>query len=98
MEWLVEWGYVGLFIASFISATVLPLSSEVFLVALLTRSGVDPYIAIGAATMGSWLGGLTTYYVGYLGNWVWIERWLRVSHERLIAQQSKVRRWGALLA
>lgn len=98
MDWLVEWGYVGLFIGAFISATILPLSSEVFLVALLTRSGVDPYIAIGSATMGSWLGGLTTYYVGYLGNWEWIERWLRISHDKLIAQQSKIRRWGSLLA
>ncbi len=66
--------------------------------ALLTRSGVDPYIAISAATLGSWVGGLTTYYVGYLGNWKWIEKYLGVKHERLIAQQSKIRRWGSMLA
>ena len=55
------------------SATILPLSSEVFLVAMLTQSDVDPYLAIIAATLGNWTGGLTTYYIGYLGNWTWIE-------------------------
>ncbi len=98
MEWLIGWGYLGLFIGAFISATIFPLSSEVILVALLTHKGIDPYIAISCATLGSWLGGVTTYYIGYLGNWKWIERYLRVSKEKLSTQQAKIRRWGSLLA
>ena len=31
MEFLIEYGYIGVFIASFLAATVLPFSSEVVL-------------------------------------------------------------------
>ena len=36
MEWLLNLGYVGLFAGSFIAATVVPFSSDVLLLALLT--------------------------------------------------------------
>ena len=35
MESFVEWGYLGLFIASFLAATVIPLSSEIVLSILI---------------------------------------------------------------
>ncbi len=98
MEWFIEWGYVGLFLSALIGATIFPFSSEVVLVALLTHPSTDPYIAIASATAGNWIGGMTSYYLGYLGRWEWIERYLGVKHTRLEAQQSKVERWGAGLA
>ncbi len=83
---------------AFIGATVFPFSSEVVLVALLTQPSANPYIAISCATIGNWFGGITTYYVGYLGRWDWIERYLNIKHETLEAQHEKVKRWGAWLA
>lgn len=97
MEWLIEWGYVGLFIGAFIAATIAPFSSDVMLVALLA-AGADPLLAVLSATIGNWLGGLTSYYIGYLGRWEWIEKYLKVKREKLEAQSSMIKRHGALLA
>ncbi len=97
MEWLIDWGYLGLFIGAFIAATVLPFSSDIMLVGLLA-TGADPTIAIISATLGNWLGGLTSYYVGYLGRWDWIERYLHIKREKLEAQSLKIKRYGSLLA
>ncbi len=98
MEWLVDWGYVGLFIGAILGATVFPFSSEVILVALLTQPSTNPYIAIGCATLGNWIGGVSSYYLGYLGRWDWIERFLGVKRKKLEAQSALICRWGSLLA
>ncbi|MFI3269449.1 MAG: VTT domain-containing protein [Rikenellaceae bacterium] len=98
MEWLVDWGYVGLFFGAILGATVFPFSSEVLLVALLTQPTANPYIAISCATVGNWIGGVSSYYLGYLGRWSWIERCLGVKRARLEAQAERIKRWGALLA
>ena len=37
MESFVEWGYLGLFLSSFLGATIIPLSSEIVLSLLLTQ-------------------------------------------------------------
>ena len=38
MENLAEWGYVGLFIASFLAATIIPFSSELVLSILIAKN------------------------------------------------------------
>lgn len=55
--------YGGLFFWSFLAATVLPLSSEVPLVALVRLEGrlVAPVLV---ATLGNYLGACTTYWIG----------------------------------
>lgn len=55
--------YVGLFVLSFLAATVLPLSSEVALAALIGLQGqlVAPVLV---ATAGNVLGACTTYWLG----------------------------------
>ncbi len=98
MDWLVEWGYLGLFLSAVIGATIFPLSSEVVLLALLTQPTANPYIAITIATVGNWLGGAITYYMGWLGRWDWIERWFGVTQQKLERQRDKVDKYGAWLA
>ena len=39
MEWLLNLGYFGLFLGSFVAATVVPFSSDVQLVAMLAAGG-----------------------------------------------------------
>jgi len=63
MESFVEWGYLGLFLSSFLGATIIPLSSEIVLSLLLTQ-GFDIKLSIIIATIGNWLGGLSSYYLG----------------------------------
>jgi membrane protein YqaA with SNARE-associated domain len=96
MEWLMDMGYVGLFIGSFLAATVVPFSADVLLVGLLVAGG-DPYIAITTATAGNFLGGLTSYGIGRMGRWEWIER-LGVSRETLERQKGHIDRFGAPIA
>ncbi len=98
MEWFIEWGYLGLFIGAIIGATIFPFSSEVVLAAMLAHPSTDPYIAIGCATLGNWIGGISSYYIGYLGRWDWIERYLGVKREKLERQRLKIKRWGAWVA
>ena len=45
-------GLVGLFIASFLSATLLPFSSEVILILFLSQ-GFSPFLVFFAATLGN---------------------------------------------
>lgn len=80
-EWI-ELGYLGLFLASFLAATVLPLSSDALLLAMLLGP-FDPAPTIAVATFGNWVGGMSSYYLGYLGRWQWIEKYLRVSRSRI---------------
>ena len=80
MEYLEQLGLLGLFIGSFLAATVIPFSSEVLLIALLS-AGANITSAIFVATIGNWLGSVVTFYMGYFGKWKWIEKYFKVKHE-----------------
>lgn len=97
MEWLIDYGYVGLFLGSFLAATVVPFSADVLLVVLLA-AGADPYLAIALATIGNWLGGLTSYWLGRIGKWSWLEKYFGIRQEKLERQRERIMRWGSLLA
>ena len=63
METLSHW---ALFASSFLSATVLPFSSEAVLTAALLGGG-DPMLCLLLATLGNTLGGMTGYLLGRWG-------------------------------
>lgn len=97
MEGLVEYGYWGLFLGSFLAATVVPFSSDVLLIALIAAGG-NVVTTIIAATVGNWLGGLFSYGLGWLGKWEWIEKWFKITPEKLEKQSSVIKKWGSWLA
>lgn len=97
MEFLQEWGYIGLFLGSFMAATVVPFSSDFLIIGLLLAGG-DPFLCFICATSGNWLGGLTSFGLGWLGKWEWIERFFKVTQEKLAEQKGRIERYGALLA
>lgn len=96
MDWLLDLGYLGLFIGSFLAATILPFSADVLLVGMLIGGG-NGWLVVAIATAGNFLGGLTSYGVGRIGKWEWIER-LGVKPETLAKQKSMVDRFGSLVA
>lgn len=55
--------YAGVFLWSFLAATVLPLGSEPALFALV-RNGASFPAAVGVATLGNVLGAMTTWWIG----------------------------------
>ena len=94
---LAAYGYFGLFLASFLAATVLPFSSEVVFTALVF-GGLDAWWCVFVATLGNWLGGLTCYWLGHLGKMEWIEKWLRIKPEKIERFNDKFHKYGDWLA
>jgi membrane protein YqaA with SNARE-associated domain len=92
-EWLLEYGVAGLFIAAFLAATVLPLSSEFMLGALVTN-GVDPVLVVSVATLGNVLGSLTCYALGWWGSQTLLQRWLRVADADLARARQHYAKYG----
>ncbi|WOA52794.1 YqaA family protein [Dickeya solani] len=60
------WVVFSLFWSSFLSATLLPGSSEVVLVSLLLTHSTSPLLLIIVASIGNTLGGITNIIVGRL--------------------------------
>lgn len=73
MQFFVDWGYAGMFLAALAAGSIIPIGSEVVFVGLLGL-GLDPIGLIAAATAGNTLGGMTCYWVGMLGKREWISR------------------------
>lgn len=97
MEFLIEYGYIGVFIASFLAATILPFSSEVVLTGVLL-SGASYWPCMIAATTGNFLGGMTCYWLGMLGKVEWIKKYLRLDIKKLERVQAWVKEKGSWMA
>lgn len=97
LEFLIDYGYIGLFIACFLAATILPFSSD-FVFAGLLIAGLLPWPCVFIATLGNWLGGMTNYFLGRLGKVEWIEKYLKIDRGKI----EKMQRWlngkGAYIA
>lgn len=93
MEYLIDYGYIGVFIASFLAATILPFSSEVILAGVLL-SGGDYWACMVAATIGNVLGGMTCYWLGKIGKIEWIQKYLKIDITKLLKVQSWIKSKG----
>lgn len=98
LQFLIDWGYWGLFLGSFIAGSVLPFSSEAVLAACVGPLGLDPVISITAATAGNVAGGMTCYWMGHLGNMEWIEKYFHVKKEKMDRAERFVHGRGAWMA
>ena len=97
MSDLGELGLLGLFIGTFLAATVVPFSSDALYIAALA-AGRAPMATLLVATLGNWLGGVTTYFIGRAGRWEWIEKWFKVKPETLEKQKAKIDKYGVWMA
>jgi membrane protein YqaA with SNARE-associated domain len=91
-DWSGDTSLAALFLAAFISATVLPANSEIVLVAVLKAHPDRAVAALALATLGNTLGGLTTFGLGRLVP-------QRKEHApRLIAMLRRYGAWALLLS
>ncbi len=81
-DFLINYGYLGMFIAAFLAGSVFPFSSEVVMLALLGMD-LDPLQLLIYGTVGNVLGGMFNYAVGRQGRTDWIEKYLKVKKEDL---------------
>ena len=107
-------GLTALFVASFLSATLLPGSSEVALVALLHRHPHTLWPALAVATAGNTLGAMTSYVLGRLlpnraapasvaamrrhGYWALLFTWLPIVGDALAVAAGWLRMHAGLCA
>lgn len=90
MEWVnvtAEQGLAGLFLSSFLAATLLPGGSEAVLWGVLQLHPEQEAAALALATLGNTLGGMTSWACGRF-----LPRWQRL--ERL-PQMHHLQRWGS---
>ncbi|RLV61441.1 DedA family protein [Parashewanella curva] len=95
MDFLVDFGYAGLFSAAFLAATILPLGSEVILVSLLI-SGLSPTALVVVASIGNVLGSYTNYLIGAYLSQSKAQRWLKISDKELEQAQQRFKKYGTL--
>jgi len=95
-EWM-ELGLWGLFLASFLAATVLPFSSEAVLGAMALGSWSGQSLLL-VASIGNTLGGLTNYAIGrWIPEQKLIQR-LRIDPVKAVRWRVLVQRYGAWAA
>lgn len=97
MEWLDGLGLPGLFIGTFLAATILPFSSDAVYLAVLAATK-QPIACLIVGTLGNWLGSVVTYWIGWIGKWEWIEKWFKVKRETLQKQKAKIDKYGVWLS
>ncbi len=93
MEYLVQYGYLGLLLSSFLAATILPLSSEIVLTALLL-TGLNPVLLLAVATFGNVFGSVTNYLIGRFGGEILVKKLLKTKREELAKAQERFEKYG----
>ena len=93
VEFLLNYGYGGMFAAAFLAGSFLPFSSEAVMTAL-TLAGLNSWLLIAYSTAGNTLGGLFNYGIGRLGRDEWIWQLFHVDNEKLQRGKQLVHRHG----
>lgn len=91
-----NYGYIGLFLSSFLAATLLPFGSEA-LVVLLIINKFEPVSVVIVATFGNFFGALTTYYIGLIGRRDIIQKYFSISNKKLIKAENGFKKYGKFL-
>ncbi len=93
MEYFTGFGYVGLFLASFLAATILPLSSEVVLSFLLLND-LNPITLVSVATFGNVLGAFVNYAIGFWGSTFLVRKVFKTSEDEFIKAKQRFKKYG----
>lgn len=88
-----NYGYLGLFLASFLASTIVPFGSE-WLVLLLVQMKFSILAVVLVASTGNFLGACTSYYVGLKGRGL-IERYLGIEPVKIEKAERYFSKYGA---
>ena len=90
-------GLLGLFIGTFLAATVFPFSSDALYIGALV-AGIKPAAVLIVGTLGNWFGGVTTYFLGRLAKWEWVEKHFNVKPQTLEKHHLFIEKHGVWVA
>ncbi len=93
---LLDLGLLGLFVGAFLSATILPFSSDILLYGAL-EAGFPFIPCLIIATIGNLLGGLTNYYIGYKSHTNKLEKRFKLNKNKLDRWEKRLSKWGVYL-
>ncbi|MCA9918620.1 MAG: DedA family protein [Anaerolineales bacterium] len=86
-------GYFGLFFISFLSASLVPLASEVFVLGM-PPLGYNPWWVVVVATLGSYTGSLLNYTIGKKGTDFVLGRYVKINPKTWAKAERFYERWG----
>ena len=84
VDFLVQYGYFGMFLSALLAGSVLPFNSEV-VIAALRAAGLEPW-------------GLFNYWIGTFGRMDWIEKYLHIKQKNMDRAQRFMHGRGAWMA
>lgn len=96
LSFLISYGYIGMFVASFIAGSVFPFSSEAVMTGLLL-AGTPKVPLFLAATIGNVMGSMFNFWVGSLGDPQKIEKYTHVKPEKIERVSGFMQKYGAWL-
>lgn len=97
IEFLLQYGYWGMFLSAFLAGTILPFSSEAVMMSFIA-GGLNPVNSVLVTAFGNTLGGLTCFYLGYLGNRNTVKKYLRMSEAQIQRAERFIGGRGAWIA
>ena len=93
--------YLSLFLISFLAATILPFSSELTLVGLISTSNYDNLLLLVFASFGNILGSVVNWLMGFYSRNLITKKWFPFKEtqiERSSKWFSKFGKWSLLFA
>lgn len=97
-DFFIQYGYIGMALASFLAGTFVPFSSEAVMGALLATTSMNPALTVVSGTIGNVLGSMFNYYIGRIGSVQQISHWMHIKEQRLLLTQRYVERRGSWIA
>ena len=89
-----SYGYISLFVTSFLASTILPLGSE-GLVALMVLNKFDIMTVVFVASIGNYLGACTSYFIGIEGRNILITKILKIGEREIQRSEQIFAKYGA---
>lgn len=92
---LLDYGYPGLFLASFLASTILPFGSEGIVVYLISQKFNFLNVVI-VASVGKFLGACTSYYIGLKGRGL-VESYLGINSNDIEKAEKYFSKYGSYM-
>lgn len=89
---LLSYGYIGLFLASFLASTIVPFGSEGIVVYLISQKFNFLNVVL-VASAGNFLGACTSYYIGLKGRGL-VEKYLSIDSKDIEKAEKYFSRYG----
>lgn len=93
IEFLKDYGYLGMGVMAFLAGTIMPIASEVLLIFFL-GAGLNAVGLTLSATLGNVLGGVTCFMAGYLANKERVQSFFRISDKKMRRADRLIGKYG----